>query len=92
MNKKTELMELVETMQHDDSHIGDLCKDIIRDLKFPTLGTEIDQIRYLVLIGKMHDRNVKNAIIDLFEILELKDSIDEFHDELFLNEEEQDGE
>jgi hypothetical protein len=80
MNKKTELMELVQAMQHDDSHIGDLCKDIIKDLKFPTLGTEKEQIQYLMLVCQEY--NAKVALIDFLEILLGKAEAEEFQDRL----------
>jgi hypothetical protein len=92
MNKKTELMELVEAMQHDDSHIGDLCNDIIRDLKFPTLGTEKEQIQYLMLVCREY--NVKVALIDFFEILLGKLEAEQFQEELLHSDsnEDEDGE
>jgi len=92
MNKKTELMELVEAMQHDDSHIGDLCADIIRDLKFPMLGTEEQQISYLVFVCKKID--AKCALIDLLEILLGKAEAEKYQDRLLHDEnnEDEDGE
>ena len=79
MNKKTELMELAEAMRYDDSHIGDLCSDIFRDLKFPTLGTEEQQISYLMFVCREYD--VKVALIDFLEIL--LDNADEYKEQIF---------
>ena len=92
MNKKTELMELVEAMQNDDSHIGDLCADIIRDLKFPKLGTETEQIQYLMLVCKIY--NVKVALVDFLEILLGKAEAEEYQDTLLHTDsnEDEDGE
>lgn len=91
MNKKTELMELAEAMRYDDSHIGDLCSDIFRDLKFPTLDTEERQISYLMFVCKEYD--VKEALIDFLEILLGTSELSEYKKILFYtDEDEEDGE
>ena len=84
MNKKTELMELAEAMRYDDSHIGDLCSDIFRDLKFPTIGTEQEKINYLMFVCR--DYEVKEALIDFLEILLSTSQLSEYKDKLFDNE------
>ena len=89
MNKKTELLHLAEAMRHDDSHIGDLCSDIFRDLKFPTLGNEQEQINYLMFVCR--DYEVKEALIDFLEILLGTSQLSEYKDKLFDNDDE-DGE
>jgi hypothetical protein len=88
MNKKTELMKLAEAMRYDDSHIGDLCADIFRDLKFPTLGTEEQQINYLMFVCR--DYHVKVALVDFLEILLGKAEAEEYQDRLLHDEDNED--
>ena len=64
----TRLYELVIERQEEDSHIGDLCKAILVDMKFPKFENQETQIIYLINLAEAMP-NVSYAIDDFIRII-----------------------
>jgi hypothetical protein len=64
----TRLYELVIELQEEDTHIGDLCKAILTDMKFPKYENQENQIIYLINLAEAMP-NASYAIDDFIRML-----------------------
>lgn len=63
----TPLFSKIIELKNEDSHVGDLCMNILIDTKFPKFESQESQIIYLMNIANQFP-NCKDAVDDLIWI------------------------